>query len=119
MPSNPSLQLQERLPRLRQSVISPPASHVPVPVVAQLPTRAPPPTVPFLAHLRFESFQALRCYSNPLLAVQSKPQELAFPDPPGPALGGVHLQSQMFLDPALYRETSATEGERRQQRDPN
>src|ERR1022692_1538076 len=107
MPSNPSLQLQERLPRLRQSVISPPASHVPVPVVAQLPTRAPPPTVPFLAHLptrappptvpflahlRFESFQALRCYSNPLLAVQSKPQELAFPDPPGPALGGVHLQ---------------------------
>src|SRR5208282_566748 len=103
MPSNPSLQSHEWLPRFRQSVISPPASHVAVPVVAQLRTRAPPPTVPLLADFRFESFQALRCYADPLLPVQAKTQKLAFPDPPCPTLGGIHLQSQMFLDPALYR----------------
>jgi hypothetical protein len=103
MLSNPSLQCCERTPRLRQSVISPPASHVAVPVVTQLRTGATAPTVPFLPHLRFESFQALRCYPDPLLTIQAKPQKLAFPDPPCPAFGGVHLQSQMFLDPVPYR----------------
>src|ERR1700691_482056 len=103
MPSNPSLQYHQGPPRLRQPVISPPAAHIAVPVVAQLRTRATAPTVPFLADFRFESRQALRCYPDPLLAVQSKPQELAFPDAPCSGLGGVHLQSQMRLDPGLSR----------------
>src|ERR1019366_3897684 len=86
-----------------QLEVSPPASYVSVPVVPQLRTRATAATVPFLSNFRFESLQALRRYSDPLLAIQSKAQELAFPNPPCPALGGIHLQSQMLLDPALYR----------------
>ena len=103
VPADPALQFENGSSRLGQSEVSPPASDVEVPVVPQLRTRATAPTVPQLPNLRFESLHALRCYSDPLLAIQSKPQELAFPDPPCPALSGVHLQSQMLLDPFLYR----------------
>ena len=103
VPSDPTLQFQEWPPHLSQLEVRPPASDVPVPVVPQLRTRAAASTVPLLAYLRFESLQTLRCYSNPLLAIQSKPQELTFPDPPCSALNGVHLQSQILLDPPLYR----------------
>jgi hypothetical protein len=37
------------------------------------------------------------------LAAQSKAQELAFPDPPYSAFGGVHRQPQMLLNPVLNR----------------
>ena len=87
--------------------VSPPASHVSVPVVPQLRTRATAATVPLLSNSRLESLQTLRCYSDPLPAIQSKAQELAFPDPPCPALGGIHLQSQVLLDPCLYRRQRA------------
>src|ERR1017187_7598892 len=96
MPSNPSLQLQERLPRLRQSVISPPASHVPVPVVAQLPTRAPPPTVPFLAHLRFESFQALRCIPIRFWRSSRNPRNLRSQTLPVPLLAAFTFSRRCF-----------------------
>src|ERR1700722_15809793 len=58
---------------------------------------------PQLSHLRFESFDALRRYSDLQFAVQPKAQELSFPDPPRPAFGFVHLQSQMLLNPVLNR----------------
>ena len=73
------------------------------PVVAQLVAGSALAASPHLPHLRFESLDTLRRYSDPPFPVQSKAQELAFPDPPCPALGGVHLQSQMLLDPALNR----------------
>jgi hypothetical protein len=50
-----------------------------------------------------ESLDTFRRYSDPPFPVQSKAQKLAFPYPPRSALGGIHLQSQMLLDPALYR----------------
>jgi len=81
MPSNPSFQCHERPPRFRQSVIPPPASHVPVPVVAQLRTGATPPTVPLLAHLGFESFQALRRYADPLSGGPGENPETCVPRP--------------------------------------
>src|SRR5687767_11465894 len=103
MPANPSLQVQEGLSRLGQSEVPPPASYVPAPLVAQLVAGATSSAIPHLPYLRFESLQALRCYPDPLCAIQSKAQELAVPNPPRSALGGIHLQSQLLLDPALYR----------------
>src|ERR1017187_6147854 len=103
MPADPSLNVAQRMPRLGQSEVPPPAAYVSPPVVSQLFTATTLVAAPHLPHLRFESLQALRRYSDPLLAIQSKTQELAFPNPPRSALGGIHLQSQMLLDPALYR----------------
>ncbi len=70
-----------------------------VPFVSQLVTGQTLAASPHLPHLRFESLHALRRDSDPPFPIQSKAQELAFPDPPCPALGGIHLQSQMLLDP--------------------
>src|ERR1017187_10164009 len=103
MPSNPLLQPEDRLTHFGQLEILPPAAHVPAPVVSQLVAGPTLVAAPHLPYLRFESFQTLRRYSNPPFPIQSKAQELAFPDPPRTALGGVHLQSQMLLDPSLYR----------------
>ncbi len=103
MPPNPSLQPENGLLHVGQAEVSPPAPHVPAPGVSQLcagSTLMPPP---HLSYLRFESFDTFRRYSDPPFPIQSKAQELAFPNPPRPALGGIHLQSQMLLDPALYR----------------
>src|SRR5437867_8637815 len=87
----PSLQVADRRPCFSQSVVSPPASHVSVPVITQLVAGATSPRIPDLTNPSFESFHTLWCYSDPLPAVQSKAQELTFPDPPRPALGGIHL----------------------------
>src|SRR6267378_4721287 len=103
MSTDPTLQFEKGAPRLGQSEISPPASDVAVPIIPQLRTRATAATVPHLANLRLESLHTLRCDTDPLLAVQAKAQELALPHSPCSALGGVHLHSQMLLDPTLYR----------------
>src|SRR4051794_14086003 len=103
MSPDPFLQIAHLCPSAGQSEVSPPAPHIPIPVVTQLLTGATSSAVPQFPNFRFESFHTLRCYSDPLLAIQSKAQELSFPDPPRSALSGVHLQSQTFLDPALYR----------------
>src|SRR6185295_9295997 len=100
---SPRLQVADGSPCFDQSVVPPPAPHVPAPLIAQLIARATSSAVPHLPYLLLESLHTLRCYSDPLLAIQSKPQELAFPDPPCSALGGIHLQSQMLLNPSLYR----------------
>ena len=75
----------------------PSAPHIPDPSVAQLVTGSTLVAGPHLPHLYFESPDTLRRYSDPLFAIQSKAQELAFPDPPRSAFGGVHLQSQMLV----------------------
>ena len=69
--------------------------------------------VPHLAYLLLESLQTLRCYADPLLAIQSKTQELAFPDPPCPALGDVHLQSQKLLNQAWIEANAESVPSRR------
>jgi hypothetical protein len=101
MPADPFLQFADGFPRLSQSEVAPPASDVAVPLVTQLITRTTAASIPHLANLCLESLQAFRCYPDPLPAIQSEAQKLAFPDPPGSALGGIHLQSQVFLDPTL------------------
>jgi hypothetical protein len=52
---------------------------------------------PISRTLALSPFQALRRDSDPLLAIQSKPQQLAFPDLPRSALSGIHLQAQRLL----------------------
>src|SRR2546425_400923 len=99
MPANPSLQFVKGPTRFRQLEVPPPTSHVPAPVVAQLVTGATPATVPHLPNLRFESLQAFRRYPDPLLAIQAEAQELPFPRSPRSAFRGVHLQTQMLLNP--------------------
>ena len=71
------------------------------PAIAQL-LITPLVAAPHLTNLRLESLQAPRRYADPLLSVQPKAQKLAFPNPPRSALGGIHLQAQMLLDPLLY-----------------
>ena len=107
MPSNPSLQPEDRSAHFGQPEVSPPASHIGRPRVAQLLAGSTLVASPHLPHLCFESLDTLRRYSDPPFPIQSKAQELAFPDPPRSALGGIHLQSQMLLDPALYRSQSS------------
>ena len=89
------------LARFGQSEVRPPAPHISTPAVPQLVTAATLLASPQLPYFRFEFLQTLRRYSDPLLAVQPKTQELAFPDPPPPAFGGIPLQPQMLLDPDL------------------
>src|ERR1700731_1883963 len=103
VPSNPTLQPEDRLPHFGQSEVSPPASCIRSPAVAQFFTGATLVAPPHLPYSRFESLHALRRYSDPPIPVQSKAQKLAFPDPPRSALSGIHLQPQMPLDPFLYR----------------
>src|ERR1700733_10995548 len=103
MPPDPSLQIEDGAARLSQLEVSPPASHVAFPVVSQLVAGATPIRPPHLSHLRFEPFDTLRRYSDPPFPIQSKAEELTFRDPPCTALGGIHLQSQMLLNPVLYR----------------
>src|SRR6266849_3301699 len=103
MSTDPTLQFEQGSPRLGQPEISPPAADVAVPIIPQLRTRAAAATIPFLANLCLESLHTLRRDTDPLLSVQSEAQELALPHPPGSALGGIHLPSQMLLDPILYR----------------
>ena len=103
MPSNPSLQPEDRPPHFGQPEVSPPAARVGRPAVAQLIAGSTLVAPPHLPHFCFESFDTLRRYSDPPVPIQAKAQELAFPDPPRTALGGIHLQAQMLLDPFLYR----------------
>src|SRR5882724_7774022 len=107
MPSNPALQPEDRLPYFGQPEIIPPAAYVAAPGVSQLVTGSTLVPPPHLPHLCFESRDTLRRYSDPPLAIQSKAQEPAFPNPPRPAFRGVHLQSQMLLNPVLYRAKRA------------
>src|SRR5471030_393544 len=103
VPSNPSLQIEDRLSHFGQLEIVPPASHVANPAVPQFitgPALVAPLNLPYFC---FESFNTLRRYSDPPFAIQSKAEELSFPGPPCTALGRIHLQSQVLLDPALYR----------------
>src|ERR1041385_5602128 len=103
MSPDPALQSEDRSSVLSQSVVSPPASYILPPVVPQLVTRQALATPPLLPHLRFESLHALRCCFDLSFPVQSEPQKLPFPSPPYSALGGIHRQPQMPLNPALYR----------------
>src|SRR5258708_13070744 len=103
MPADPALQVADRCSRFGQPEVSPPALHIAVPVFTQLVTAATSPRIPDLANPSFESLHTLQCYSDPLLAVQSKAQELSFPYPPCSALSGIHLQSQMLPNPILER----------------
>ena len=103
VPANPSLQPEDGLPVLGQAEVSPPASDVSAPGVPQLVAGSALAAPPHLPHLRFESLHALRGRFDLPFAVQSKAQELAFPNPPFPALGSVDLQSQMLLDPVPDR----------------
>src|ERR1019366_3226164 len=89
VPAHPSLQPEDRLPHFGQLEVSPPAPHVLLPGVPQLIAGSALAAAPQLPYLRFESLDTLRRYSDPLLAVQSKAQELAFPDPPRSALSAV------------------------------
>src|SRR5512140_2008715 len=103
VPPDPLLQPEDRLTILGQLVVPPPASDVPLPGVPQLVAGSVLAASPHLPHLRFESFDTLRRCSDLQFAVQPKAQEPAFPDPPCPALGGIHLQPQVLLDPSLNR----------------
>src|SRR6266702_5965265 len=103
MPTYPAFQPEDRLPVLGQLVVFPPASEEALPCIPQLLAGFTLTASPQLSHFRFESFDALRRYSDLQLAVQSKAEELTFPDPPCPALGFVHFQSQTLLDPVLNR----------------
>ena len=96
-PALQSLQPEDRLAYFGQSEVLPPAPHVLLPGIPQFFAGFALTAAPHLPHLRFEALDTLRRYSDPLGAVQSKAQELAFPDPPRTALGGVQLQSQMLL----------------------
>src|SRR5271155_611612 len=104
MPSNPALQTEDRTTCFGQSEVSPPALHIALPVISQLVAGLTAARPPHLPDLRFESFDTLRRYSDPPLAIQSKAEELTFLNPPRTALGGAHLKSQMLPDPALQRE---------------
>jgi hypothetical protein len=84
--SDPALQPEDQLAHLGHSETSPSASYVSAPGIAQLIAGANLVAPPHLPRLRLESFDTLRRYSDPLVAIQSKTQELAFPNPPGPAL---------------------------------
>jgi hypothetical protein len=103
VPSNPRLQPEDRPAHFSQSEIAPPAAYVSRPGISQLIAGSTLVAAPHLPHLPLESFDTLRRYSDPPFAIQSKAQELAFPNPPGSALGGIHLQSQMLLNPGLDR----------------
>src|SRR5580700_7610699 len=103
MPADPSLQAEDRVAILGQLVVSPPASDKLPPRVPQLLAALTLTASPLLPHFRLESFQALRRHFYLPFAVQTKPQKLSFPRPPYSALGGIHLQPQMLLDPSLYR----------------
>src|SRR5260370_17529088 len=103
MTSNPLLQPDDAPAILGQLEITPPAPDVLQPPVSQLIARPALTAAPHLPHLCLEPFLTLRRYSDLKLAVQSKPQELSFPDPSFPAFGRVHLQSQTLLNPVLYR----------------
>ena len=86
-------------PILGQSVIPPPADHVPPPLGRQLPTRRWAAAAPDLPNLLLESRDTFPCYFPLLASVDAKPQKLALPRPPRSALRLVHLQSQLRLDP--------------------
>src|SRR5579863_3728627 len=103
MPSYPAFQPEYRPPVLSQSVVSPPALNKAFPTIPQLIAGHALATSPQLPHLRLESFDAFRRYSDLPCSVQSKAEELSFLHPPRPALGRVHFQSQMLLNPVLYR----------------
>src|ERR1035437_2891555 len=103
MPPDPSLQLEDRATHFGKLEVPPPALYIAFPVVSQLVAGSTLIRPPHLSHLRFESFDTLRCYSDPPFPIQSKAEELTFLNPPCTALGGIHLQSQMLLNPFLYR----------------
>src|ERR1035441_8111471 len=96
MPADPSLKAEKRLRRLGQSEVPPPAAYISPPAVSQLFTATTLVAAPHLPHLRFESLQALRRYSDPLLAIQSKAQELAFPNPPCSVLAAFTFSRRCF-----------------------
>src|SRR5581483_847094 len=103
MPADPSFQSEDWATILSQSVVAPPASYILPPVVSQLVAGLTLAASPFFSYFRLESLQAFRRYFDLPLAVQSESQELAFPGPSYPAFLGIHLQSQMLLDPSPDR----------------
>src|SRR5262249_504674 len=103
MSSNPAFETVYGFAVLSQPEVPPPASNILPPPVAQFPALPALVRSPHLPHPRFESFHALRRDSDLQFSVQSKAQELAFPNPPFAAFGSIHLQSQPLLNPVLYR----------------
>ena len=99
--SNPPAERSRAAPR--PAGIAPPADDPPPPLVSQLYAGHAAAAAPDLPYLRLESLHALRRGFHLLLAVDAKPQKLALPGPPCPALVRVHLQSQMLLHPAPDR----------------
>src|ERR1022692_2426640 len=103
VPTYPAFQPVNRPPFLNQLEVSPPASYKALPAISQLLARDALTTLPEVPYFRFESLDTFRSYSDLQFSVQSKAQELAFPNPPRSAFGFVHLQSQMLLNPVPNR----------------
>jgi len=76
VPTYPAFQPVHRLPVLDQLEISPPASDEASPCVRQLVTGSALAASPQLPHFRFESFDALRCYSDLSSRFSRKPRNL-------------------------------------------
>src|SRR5208283_789030 len=107
VPPYPTFQPVNRRSVLSQLEVSPPALNEASPAISQLVAGHALTASPEFPHPRFESLDAFRCDSDLQFAIQSKAEELAFLSPPCAAFGGIHLQSQMLLDPALYRTQRA------------
>jgi hypothetical protein len=91
VPSNPALQLEHGAACFGQSEVSPPALHIALPFVSQLVAASILVHSPHFPYLRFESFDTLRRYSDPPLAIQSKAEQLTF------LLDFGHFHLKMFL----------------------
>src|ERR1022692_2128457 len=94
VPTYPAFQPVDRPPVLSQLEVLPPASYKALPAISQLLAREALATLPEVPYFRFESLDTFRSYSDLQFSVQSKAQELAFPNLPCPAFGFVHLRSE-------------------------
>ena len=72
MPPNPAFQFEDLTPVLGQSVVPPPADHVPPPLVQQLPTRRSAAAAPNLPYLPLESRDTFPRYFPLLASVDAK-----------------------------------------------
>ena len=77
VPPDPTFQFENPTPILGQSVIPPPADHVPPPLGRQLPTRRWAAAAPDLPNLLLESRDTFPCYFPLLASVDAKPRKLA------------------------------------------
>src|SRR5215467_13519701 len=89
VPADPALQPENRPAHFSQPIVSPPTPNVSRPVVSHLVAGPALIAAPHLPYLGLESPQTFRRYSDSVVAIQSKAQELAFLDPPRAALGDI------------------------------